>query len=233
MSVAAINMKVNESSSYDVTVQFESLSAITTYQVAEKVTDKKDMGTYYRYTIARKNNKWEDGKWVPWTDEYSIDADKPVASPNPPPPVGTLNFRFTESGSYPRNTIYPEGLSNDFIAQNIKAMDASTPSSITYHNLRKVAVDIPFPLYTMSKSDCGGVPAAKCGLPLKGWAISYDKILHYDNSWDKQSWIYYISNDVPYLAGMVSACVSGTIKITDTAVGTLQCQQLKDFQYGQ
>ena len=238
MAVSVLDMKINESSSYDVTVKFESLSSVTTYQVAEKVTDKKDMGNYIHYVIARKNNKWENGKWVPWTDEYSIDADKPAAKPIPnptPPPVpaGSLNFDFLASNSYPRNTIYPEGLSNDFIAQNLKAMDTSAPTKITYHNLHKAAVDIPFPLYTMSKPDCGGVPADKCGLPLKGWAISYDKILHYDNSWDKQSWIYYISGDVPYLAGLITACVSGTIKITDTAIGTLQCQELKDFQYGQ
>lgn len=226
MSNSVLMMKVGEYASYNIDVKYENMSSITAYQIVEKISQRKEFPDYIHYVITRTNNKWEADKssWKSWNDEYAVDVDK---APN------LAKLLSVESPLRPRNSIFPEGQASDLLAQQMKAFDEASPSKITYHNLKKVAVSIPFPIEPMKRPDCGGVDKQKCGLPLRAWAISYDRVLHYEKTWEKQSWIYYISSDVPYLAGIVSACVSGTFVISDQLIGTLQCQGLTDFQYGQ
>lgn len=224
MSNSVLLMKEGEYASYDINVKYENLSAITVLQVAEKITKKTDFPSYVHFVVTRNNNKWEHDKssWKSWVDEYTLDVDKP-----------TNVMSLMSADLQPRNSIYPEGQSSDLIAQELKKYDDTVATKITYHNLKKSVVTIPFPAEPAKRSDCGGVEKSKCGLPLRAWSISYDRIVHYEKTWEKQSWIYYISSDVPYMAGVVSACVSGTFTLSEQLIGTLQCQSLTDFQYGQ
>jgi hypothetical protein len=98
----------------------------------------------------------------------------------------------------------------------------------TYHNLSVVYSLQPIPDLVQKRSDCGGLGLENCQKRLKSTNISFDVVDWAGFKPEIRTYAYSFSQDVPYLASQLLACLSSSDP------GNFgNCMQVKDFTFGE
>lgn len=107
----------------------------------------------------------------------------------------------------------------------------SSPTHISYHNLKVFEGDIDPPSVIKKKANCGGVPNCR----LHATFLSFDEARWSDDShYTKVTWKYTLTNQLPYMEGLFGAMIercAGFSAVQDSKTHYLNdCQYLTDAQ---
>lgn len=98
---------------------------------------------------------------------------------------------------------------------------------VTYHRFSKSFQRVPPPEKVQKRENCGGLPG--CMLDL--YKIEFDEVVWTEGEPEKRRYEFAISPSVPYLAHMMSNCVTLLVPYGGTRILLKQCSPIEDFLF--
>ncbi|GIL16762.1 MAG: hypothetical protein BroJett040_05130 [Oligoflexia bacterium] len=199
----------------------ENQLPVVVRQQAETVTQKIENATNYIFTIDRQLAEYDGVSMKPSRSEYMACLAKVDGG-----------CTAMSSLSLPSDLGVHSGPTADLSWRKVTTYAETTGKKTSYHNLKKVEKIIPVPTLAARRTDCGGLTADQCKSGIHATELSFDLVEWEGNNWNKTSYFYYFSKDVPFFASQLSACGSTTVPYAGQRVAVLQCDDVKDFSFG-
>jgi hypothetical protein len=143
---------------------------------------------------------------------------------------GSQNVKSTDAGP----TFGAQAANiGDLSVRAIMAQTQSTSIHWTFHNLAVTQTSVPLPSMVNIRSDCGG-RQGDCGAPLAATQITWDQVDWTSESYPvKYSFNLMFSKQVPFFATVLMSCVTTTIPFNQQRISVMQCENVRDFTFGQ
>lgn len=216
--VSPHTVEQNEFVYYERWQQIETLKPELALQRAHTVTKKEDQGDYYLLTIITEIREPVNGQMKPSITENQARLDKP-----------TTLFQLASMFSKIQT---PLSIPIVTFGEKIKPKQETTPK-VTFHNLKTQSIKWAIPTLIKERPDCGGLTASICQQGLNAVEISFDRVQWEKRGGDKTHFIFTYSDQVPYFANQLSACMEAKLDYQGQRLNLVQCESVRDFTKGQ
>lgn len=219
---------------------------------AYTVTNKEDdvANNQWVFTYSRETREYAGGQEKISIDESTARLEKqaPLVDSTNLSPLSQLTINTFDN----LVSINSQDAKNSFAISEVspltslsKIQASANEKKISFHNLRVQKGFFPTPEFVQQRANCGGKDPAKCKDPLKVHLLSYDMVDWEQNQKFKVEWV--ISPEAPYFGstrlnlaapnesfpGVLRSCATTDIPIQGQRVRVTQCDELKDFTFGQ
>lgn len=208
----------NEFVYYERWQQIETLKPELAQQRAHTVTKKEDQGDHYLLTIITEIREPVNGQMKPHLTENQARLDKPTT-------LFQLANMFLKIQT-------PLALSVETFGEKIKPKQEAT-QKVTFHNLKMRNFNWTVPQLVKDRHDCGGLSSAQCQDGISAVEVSFDRVLWENRGGDKTHFIFTYSDQVPYFANQISACMEAKLDYQGQRLNLVQCESVRDFTKGQ
>lgn len=226
------------------------------YSVDERwaltVTDKVDKGDHYQLSFALEIRRTENGEEK--ISAKAMDArlkKTPTARSGPAAPEVTYDESSILQALKQKTSDIQPNLS-PFSFMQMKSIRALA-NRFTFHNFKFENGRYPIPDFVRQRKNCGGYTPEKCQDSLKAFYIAYDQVEWLDSGTKRISVSEVYSPEVPFFASVMTPlllevdeksqkafrnsllrlCAKINIPVGGQQVQVTQCNEIKDFTYGQ
>lgn len=210
-------IKKGEFSYMERTQTVETMPPVLLLQRGDTVTNRVDTAHEITFTIVSEIRELIDGVMKPSREEKEVPLRK-------------------ESSvlSVPADEVVGVKDNKNISWSAVREHDVTTKARITYHRLSKVDGFIQVPPLVQTHPNCGGLGTHACHDPLPVSVLRFDRV-----DWDdsdagtKTSYLFVFSPKVPYFASQLLGCAETTVPYQGQRVKLRQCDEVKDFTFGQ
>lgn len=208
----------NEFVYYERWQQIETLKPELALQRAHTVTKKEDQGDHYLLTIITEIREPVNGQMKPSLSENQARLDKPTTLFQ----LANMFLKIQTPLSLPIVTF----------GEKIRPKQEST-AKVTFHNLKTKNLNWKIPTLIKERPDCGGLTPTQCQDGVAAVEVSFDRVLWETRGGDKTHFIFTYSDQVPYFANQLSACMEAKLDYQGQRLNLVQCESVRDFTKGQ